>query len=284
MYTKIDELIWTDDKFNELSDDGKILFFYTLTNSHRNILGFYFLPVPYASFDLKWTPQRLDKGLRELLGKRLISYNFDTSIMFIKNYLKYNPLDNPNQVKGAVNALKKIPTNGIDQALKDIIETLDKPLYKPLIEQLEKRLCQSVTVPVPVNVTVTATEGAEVEAEEKTKTPYQQIVNLYHELCPSLPKVRSVSKEREKHIGARYNQYGLNVEIFKELFTKAENSEFLKGLVKNKDGKPPFKADFDWLMNEANMAKVLEDKYENKKDNPKETRVEDEFFGGCKLV
>jgi phage replication O-like protein O len=96
-----------------------------------------------------------------------------------------------------------------------------------------------------------------VTADSENKTPYQKIVHLYHEICISFPKVRTISEERKKHIGARYKQYGCNIEIFRELFTKAENSDFLKGINDRE-----WKADFDWLMNEANMAKVLEGKYD----------------------
>ena len=111
--------MWTDEKFKNLSDDAKFLFIYILSCPHRNMLGFYFLPIPYASFDLNWNDERLSKGLQQLLEKGLITYNFDTSIVFIKNFLKYNPLDNPNQVKGAIKALKVIPTNGLDKGLLD---------------------------------------------------------------------------------------------------------------------------------------------------------------------
>lgn len=95
------------------------------------------------------------------------------------------------------------------------------------------------------------------EADESI--PYQKIVNLFHELCPSYSKIRTLSGERKKHTGARYRQYGNDLSIFEELFHKAEDSDFLKG--KNDRN---WKADFDWLMNETNMAKVLEDKYANK--------------------
>ena len=43
------------------------------------------------------------------------------------------------------------------------------------------------------------------------------------------------------------------------MFTKAENSNFLKG--KNDRS---WTATFDWLINSTNMAKVLEDNYKNK--------------------
>lgn len=154
LFTKIDELLWTDKKFKSLSDDAKFLFIYALTCPHRNILGLYFLPIPYGSFDLGWDAKRFDKGLRELLEKGFINYNFNTSIIFIKNFLKYNPLENPNQVKGAMKSLKSIPANGVDTELINYLEGLDKPFTKPLTELLKKRLTKQVDVDVDVDVDI----------------------------------------------------------------------------------------------------------------------------------
>jgi len=91
------------------------------------------------------------------------------------------------------------------------------------------------------------------------QVPYQKILALYHETCISFPKIRALSKEREEHIGARYKQYKCDIEVFRELFLKVESSDFLKG-----DNDRKWKATLDWMMNETNMAKILEGKYENK--------------------
>ena len=105
----------------------------------------------------------------------------------------------------------------------------------------------------------TIKETSKEREETGENIPYQKIVNLFHELCPSYSKIRTISGERKKHTGARYRQYGNDISIFTELFRKAEDSDFLKG--KNDRN---WKADFDWMMNETNMAKILEDKYTNK--------------------
>ena len=64
----------------------------------------------------------------------------------------------------------------------------------------------------------------------------------------------------------------------KEMFTKAESSDFLKGS-NSKD----WRASFDWLMKDSNFAKVLEGNYDNKPSPPNsppkvggKTRLENE--------
>ena len=91
-----------------------------------------------------------------------------------------------------------------------------------------------------------------------TPTPYQEIMDMYNEICVSYPSIRNLSDARKKAIKARLKTYDLN--DFRLLFYKAEESDFLKG--KNKNN---WSATFDWLICDSNMAKVLDGNYENKK-------------------
>lgn len=84
MFTKIDQLIWSDTKYKKTSEDGKFLFLYLLSCPHRNIIGLYFLPIQYGAFDLGWENKRFKKVLRELINIGFINYNFETNIVFIK--------------------------------------------------------------------------------------------------------------------------------------------------------------------------------------------------------
>lgn len=88
------------------------------------------------------------------------------------------------------------------------------------------------------------------------KTDYQQIVDLYNDTCVSFPRLKSLSDARKKAIKARLNTY--TVEDFKEMFRKVEASDFLKGK-NNRD----WRATFDWIIKDSNMAKILDGNYDN---------------------
>lgn len=103
-----------------------------------------------------------------------------------------------------------------------------------------------------------------------TKTPYQKIINLYNEICTNLPKVMKLTESRKKSINARFKEYDENIKIFETLFNKANDSDFLCG------NKSDWKANFDWLMNQQNMTKVLEDRYIN--SNSKEKNISDDDY------
>ena len=87
-----------------------------------------------------------------------------------------------------------------------------------------------------------------------SKDTVNEVVELYHSICKSYPRIRSVSEARRKAIKARLNTYSL--EDFKTAFENAEASSFLKG-----HNNRNWSATFDWLISDKNMAKVLEDHY-----------------------
>lgn len=93
--------------------------------------------------------------------------------------------------------------------------------------------------------------------KNREETPYQAVVELYHEICISFPRIKSLSDARRKAIKARLNTYTL--EQFREMFGKAEASDFLKG-----NNNRNWSATFDWMMNGNNFAKIIDGNYDNK--------------------
>ena len=89
------------------------------------------------------------------------------------------------------------------------------------------------------------------------------VARLYNDLCPSLPSVRTLSDKRKRDIKARLKKYTLD--DFQKVFEKAEKSSFLRG-----DNERGFRASLDWLINEGNMAKVLDGNYD---DRPNKQRA-----------
>ena len=86
---------------------------------------------------------------------------------------------------------------------------------------------------------------------------YKAIQAMYNATCTSLPKCKVLSNARKGAIRARM-RVGYTPDDFQTLFTKAEASAFLRGANKRN-----WTADFDWLIADANMAKVLDGKYDS---------------------
>ena len=102
------------------------------------------------------------------------------------------------------------------------------------------------------------------------------IVDMYHTISVSYPKLRNIGDNRKRAIAARWKEYRQDLDNFRELFTKAEASPFLKG--KNKRN---WTADFNWLLNSENMAKVLEGNYDSDKQEGGQSHGTNQFSGAA---
>lgn len=127
-----------------------------------------------------------------------------------------------------------------------------------------KKLSLEAPSNVTCNVTVTECNGTEEEREEerdkekeiRERVDFSSIVDAYHQHCPSFSRVRNLSDARKKAIKARLKTY--SEEDLIEAFDKAESSTFLKG-----GNDRNWTADFDWILKDANLAKILDGKYDN---------------------
>jgi hypothetical protein len=93
---------------------------------------------------------------------------------------------------------------------------------------------------------------------ENNYNNYIYIKDIYNEICVSFPRLTVLSEKRKREIKARLKTY--SIEQIKEVFIKAEKSDFLKG-----QNARNWRANFDWLINDSNMAKVLDGNYDNRK-------------------
>jgi hypothetical protein len=94
-------------------------------------------------------------------------------------------------------------------------------------------------------------------SETRERVNYQQIIDNFNNTCISLPKVKTLNDRRKKTIRTRLRTHSA-AEIL-QAFELAEQSNFLTG--RNGHG---WQASFDWLMEDANMVKVLEGTYANR--------------------
>jgi uncharacterized protein YdaU (DUF1376 family) len=108
----------------------------------------------------------------------------------------------------------------------------------------------------------------ETETETETITITDTIINYngilenFHLYCDRMSKVSKLSDQRKKHISGRFKEFDYDTII--EVLKKAGKSDFLCGI-----NQKAWKADFDWIFNPTNFLKIMEGKYENKKEHLK---------------
>ncbi len=126
-----------------------------------------------------------------------------------------------------------------------------------------------------------APEKKAKSAKPEEVSVFAQIVGMYHEMCPELPKVTAITAARESALRARMQDIeeknpGQIFSTFGELFARVQGSSFLRG--ENKRG---WRANFDWLMNPQNFAKVMGGTYDDRKpagEKPAGSFETDDFF------
>lgn len=200
-------------------------------------------------------------------------------LIFLTENIPYTPkmladeLDfEENTVRLALEALEQLGMVVTDNGFFSIagweehqnIEGMDKIRESKRLAQARWRAKQKAlqsTVDSTRCLVDDAEEDIEEEREEeieREKIDYKGIVNTFNSVCVSFPSVKVISDARKKAIKARLKNY--SIEDFGTLFEKAEASSFLKG--KNSSN---WSATFDWLIKDANMAKVLDGNYDDKK-------------------
>ena len=105
--------------------------------------------------------------------------------------------------------------------------------------------------------------------------PYTKIKELYHKICISYPKIRTIDGNRKKAVCARWRTYK-SLAVFVELFKIAEATPFLKGVNESN-----WSADFDWMMKPTNFSKILEHKYDDKKTKGNPSQTQSKSPGGA---
>lgn len=104
--------------------------------------------------------------------------------------------------------------------------------------------------------------GAVVElakVKRSDNTPYDDIVRLYHETLPELPRVAKLTDKRKAHIRARWSSDPefQTLAFWEEFFKYVRGSAFLMGQESR------FSADLEFLTKESTFLKTFEGKYHN---------------------
>lgn len=84
------------------------------------------------------------------------------------------------------------------------------------------------------------------------KINYQAVIDSFHEICDTLPRIIKITDQRKVAIKARIAEYGYD--DIKRAFEMVKSSEFLCNNAK-------WQASFDWIMSKSAMPKILEGNY-----------------------
>lgn len=268
-YQVIHSVIWDDDKFRRLSLAGKTLWFYMLTNSRCNAMGLYILRKGTISDDTNLKDKELEAAFKELTDSEMILWDQVSGLLMIKNRLKYSPINSPTVVVASRKEMAAFPKSYlITEFLKHIEGTKiislghNKTLAQMIRDLIEGNGEMPPGPPGPEEDK--AREKKEEEEERKReaawKEKYEAILQHWNEICGELlPRIQSMTEKRKEHVRARLKEYPLDE--WPKIFARVARSRFLTG--ENDKG---WRADFDWVINPNNMIKIVEGKYDDRKN------------------
>ncbi|MCL1673602.1 hypothetical protein [Elizabethkingia ursingii] len=103
------------------------------------------------------------------------------------------------------------------------------------------------------------------EKEKSCEKKEKEIFDYYNINRNNMKEATVLSLQRAKEVRLILKDYG--EDKVKQMIDKASKSDFLNGLVKERD----FKAGFDWIFKPSNFIKILEGNYDNKLERKYET-------------
>lgn len=104
------------------------------------------------------------------------------------------------------------------------------------------------------------TEVEKNKNENSRFASYQDVIDMYHRICVSMPKVVKVTEKRKRQIVARTREIEKAGRTWEEVFTMAEASDFLSGR------KTSYRANIDFMLcNTDHWTKIIEGAYANNK-------------------
>lgn len=115
---------WTSPDIVGQPVETKLLGAHLLSSPHGNMIGCFRVPVAYVVEDLRMGSETVSKGFRNLSEKGFLTYDSGLSWVLIRKFLKWNPIENPNQGKAAAKLFEQVPQNS--------------SVYAPLVQMLKE--------------------------------------------------------------------------------------------------------------------------------------------------
>lgn len=188
-----------------------------------------------------------------------------------------NRLVQLNLIEYKKGSAKTAGTYKITKLYKDdesLVSLFDSNMYNNTYNYSDNNMYNNTAVKDTIYININKTK------ENKTKdTPCNPprgmddddislVVNLFNSICVSYKPVVIMTQTRKRNILSRLQYYSFK-EI-EQLFRKAEASSFLKGEVTD------WSADFDWIIADKNIGKILDGCYDDKFN--KNTDIEKAFM------
>lgn len=255
-YRKVDPRIWNDAKFASLSDAAKLAFMLTLTHPYLTVVGAMRTGVSALRPHTNMSPRTFEKAFRELTAKGMVKYEEQVGLLWLPNFLKYNPPLSPNVVRSWPKALDLLPEcdfrEQIFAQLRGFLEDFDESFRKAFCEAFDDSFLNQKQYQKQEE----EQEDDQEEVESQGLSDLSPYVQAWNELRGPLTAMTKLTAGRRKKLKARISE-GLTIQQFRTVVGLCARTPFLRG-----ETEGGWRASFDWLIaNDTNIAKVFDGTY-----------------------
>jgi hypothetical protein len=229
-----------------------------LRSHHISLYNALFLIWNECGFDTELSINRNDVMKLSKIGSAN-TYTSALKELHEKGYINYKPSFNP-LVGSKINLYRfdKGCDKGTDKgSVKSSSKGTGKgsdTLYKQLNNETTKQLNNEVGL----------------SAAPPEKINYESFINFFNGTCTNFPNVKKITENRKKAISVILKKF--TKQEIAEALRLANKSDFLNG-----DNQRGWKADFDFIIKENSITKILEGSYEKTKRNNTKGATGDEL-------
>lgn len=125
-FSKISPALWRSGRFLSLDSDAKVLHIYFLTSEHQNSAGCFRLPDGYACSDLGWQLGCYIRCRNQVIKVGLVSFDNETSEVFVHRWFKHNPPMNDKHALGTCNIINRVESDDIRETVEAEFQEVDE--------------------------------------------------------------------------------------------------------------------------------------------------------------
>src|SRR4029077_2967535 len=145
-YHKVSIRFWKDRDVRAWLKGGEhltaTLALYLLTCDHKNSEGLYWLPTAYIETDLALEADEVGRRMAHLLDKGFIEYDEEAEVVFLPKALNYHEPKSERQIKGAIQALERVPETDLFPRFVTVAQSLAPSLAKEIRKVFKERLAK----------------------------------------------------------------------------------------------------------------------------------------------
>lgn len=145
-YRKVDPRIWNDAKFRRLNDQGKLAFFFLLTHPHMTAIGAMRASLPGLASEIGWTEEAFREAFAEASQKGMAQIDEKASLVWLPNFLKYNPPESPNVVKAWSTSLDLLPECSLLSVVVSSAVAFAEGMTKGFAEALPESFSKAIAI------------------------------------------------------------------------------------------------------------------------------------------